>query len=36
LIEYEDSDNPYLTGQVGFSVMNGSHCHYKGIEIGVS
>lgn len=33
LMEYEDSHNPYLTGQVGFSVMHGSHCHYQMLKI---
>jgi ADP-ribosylglycohydrolase len=34
LIEYVDEDAPYLTGQVGFSVLSGSHCHFKGMKIG--
>jgi len=29
LIEYTDSHNPYLHGQVGFSNADGSHTHYK-------
>lgn len=33
LIKYEDTDNPYLSGQFGFSVWSGSHCHYKFLEI---
>jgi ADP-ribosylglycohydrolase len=33
LIEYEDMDDPYLTGQVGCSVLHGSHCHYKSFRI---
>jgi hypothetical protein len=33
LIEYEDMDDPYLTGQVGCSVLRGSHCHYKSFRI---
>ncbi|MDI6618341.1 MAG: hypothetical protein QME45_06635 [Clostridiales bacterium] len=34
LIEYEDSDKPYLTGQVGACIQKGSHCHYKDFKIG--
>lgn len=33
LIKYEDKDSPYLSGQFGFSVWLGSHCHYKSLEI---
>lgn len=34
MIAYTDSDSPYLTGQVGMSVVNGSRCHYKNLVIG--
>ena len=33
LIVYEDNNNPYLRGQIGVSVQNGSHCHYKDFKI---
>jgi len=33
LIEYSDNDRPYLTGQIGASVSNGSHCHYKFFKV---
>ncbi|HEY5585430.1 MAG TPA: ADP-ribosylglycohydrolase family protein [Ruminiclostridium sp.] len=29
LMEFTDNCKPYLTGQIGVSVLNGSHCHYK-------
>lgn len=34
LISYEDNDNPYLYGQIGASVMKGSHCHFSNFKIG--
>ena len=34
LISYTDTESPYLTGQVGMSVLKGSHCHYKDLVIG--
>ncbi|NLX69437.1 MAG: ADP-ribosylglycohydrolase family protein [Clostridiales bacterium] len=34
LIAFTDKDSPYLTGQVGMSVFEGSHCHYKNVVIG--
>jgi hypothetical protein len=34
LIEYTDSDKPYLNGQIGVSIQKGSHCHYKNFKIG--
>ena len=33
LIAYTDSDAPYLTGSVGVSVQNGSHCAYSGLAV---
>lgn len=33
LLEYTDKDNPYITGQIGFSNFKGSHTHYKGFEV---
>ncbi|MFF2090523.1 ADP-ribosylglycohydrolase family protein [Paenibacillus sp. NPDC058174] len=33
VIRYEDDDRPYLSGQVGFATMNGSHTHYNGFSI---
>lgn len=33
LMEYADADQPYLSGQVGFSVLHGSHCHYQTLRI---
>jgi ADP-ribosylglycohydrolase len=33
LIECKDDDHPYLSGQVGASVLHGSHCHYKDFVI---
>ena len=34
LMEYTDSDKPYLKGQIGVSIQKGSHCHYKNFIIG--
>ncbi|MEW5816367.1 MAG: ADP-ribosylglycohydrolase family protein [Spirochaetota bacterium] len=34
LINYHDKNNPYLSGQIGVSIRNGSHCHYKDFKIG--
>lgn len=33
IIEYMDQEKPYLKGQVGASVLKGSHCHYKDFRI---
>lgn len=33
LIAYTDRDRPYLTGQIGASLLGGSHCHYTGFHI---
>lgn len=33
LMEYIDQDKPYLYGQIGASVRQGSHCHYKSFMI---
>ena len=33
LLRHTDSDSPYLTGSVGISVKNGSHCSYSGIKV---
>jgi ADP-ribosylglycohydrolase len=32
-LSFNDTDNPYLAGSVGFSVRNGSHCAYRLIRI---
>ncbi|PZE20540.1 ADP-ribosylglycohydrolase family protein [Paenibacillus xerothermodurans] len=32
-IEYSDNDQPYLTGQIGFSSFHGSHSHFKGFSV---
>lgn len=29
LIDYTDENEPYLNGQIGISVLGGSHCHYE-------
>jgi len=34
LLDYTDHENPYLKGQIGASVQNGSHCHYKDFKVG--
>jgi len=34
LFSFIDEDNPYLKGQVGFSVREGSRCSYRGFKIG--
>ncbi|HEX7066058.1 MAG TPA: ADP-ribosylglycohydrolase family protein [Bacillales bacterium] len=33
VLEYTDHENPYLTGQIGFSNFNGSHTHYKAFSL---
>lgn len=33
LLRFNDEKEPYLTGAVGVSVQNGSHCSYSGIAI---
>lgn len=33
LLEYIDTNHPYLFGQIGVSVQSGSHCHYKNFKI---
>ena len=33
IMEYSDMDHPYTTGQIGVSVLNGSHCHYKNFKV---
>lgn len=33
LIEYTDTDRPYLKGLIGASILHGSHCHYKDMEV---
>ncbi|MBP3961624.1 ADP-ribosylglycohydrolase family protein [Paenibacillus lignilyticus] len=33
LLQVEDTDGPYLTGQVGFSNLHGSHTHYKQFSV---
>ena len=32
-IVFTDENNPYLTGSIGISVKNGSHCSYSGIDV---
>jgi ADP-ribosylglycohydrolase len=32
-LSFNDNDDPYLSGAVGFSVRNGSHCAYRKIVI---
>jgi len=29
VMTFVDKKEPYLTGQTGFTVLNGSHCHYR-------
>ncbi|ANE45173.1 crystallin [Paenibacillus swuensis] len=33
LLQFEDADQPYLTGQVGFANTGGSHTHYKKFSV---
>ena len=33
LLDYVDSDRPYLTGSIGLSVQKGSHCAYRKIKV---
>jgi len=33
LMEYTDMCKPYLSGQIGVSVREGSHCHYRDIIV---
>ncbi|MEG0307844.1 MAG: ADP-ribosylglycohydrolase family protein [Clostridium sp.] len=33
LIHFKDTDNPYISGQVGFSTLNNSHTHYKYLKV---
>ncbi len=33
LIEHRDDQGPYLHGQIGVSVMGGSHCHFADMRI---
>lgn len=33
ILSYEDADCPYLTGAVGMSVFDGSHCAYRDIAV---
>ena len=33
VLEYEDTDHPYLQGAVGVSVRNGSHAKYSSIRM---
>ena len=33
LMKFTDSNNPYMTGQIGVSILKGSHCHYKNFVI---
>jgi len=35
MMTYQDTDSPYLTGQVGFSNFKGSHTHYKEFTVNV-
>jgi len=34
IFDYTDRERPYLKGQIGVSVREGSHCHYKDFRIG--
>lgn len=34
LLQVTDENSPYLSGSIGLSVQNGSHCAYKGICVG--
>jgi hypothetical protein len=33
LLEYTDTENPYLYGQIGVSTANASHCHFSNVRI---
>lgn len=33
LIEYDDTNKPYMKGQIGASVLKGSHCHYEDFKV---
>ena len=33
ILSWRDGNHPYLTGQVGFSLLHGSHCHFKDLKI---
>ncbi|MCX7622092.1 MAG: hypothetical protein N2037_14795, partial [Acidimicrobiales bacterium] len=33
VMEFTDEYKPYLSGQIGVSLLNGSHCHYKDFVI---
>jgi len=34
VMNYNDENMPYMRGQIGVSLLNGSHCHYKNFIIG--
>ncbi|MDD3904774.1 MAG: hypothetical protein PHO09_13945 [Sphaerochaeta sp.] len=33
VFDYCNTENPYLYGQVGFTVLQGSHCHFSNLNI---
>ena len=33
VFDYQDEDSAYLSGQVGFGVREGSHCHFSNLDI---
>jgi hypothetical protein len=33
VLQFVDQNDPYLSGQIGFSNFNGSHTHYKGFKV---
>ena len=33
LLHFTDTEQPYLTGQIGACVQNGSHCHYAYMKV---
>ena len=33
VFDYQDEDSAYSSGQVGFGVRNGSHCHFSNLDI---
>jgi len=33
LFDYSDTENHYSYGQVGFTVLQGSHCHFNNLNL---
>lgn len=33
VFDFQDTENPYSYGQVGFTVLKGSHCHFRDLVI---